>query len=236
MSTKDDAAFEAAQIALEQRVQQAVVAARERVHQVRRSQPLADLIQQSRTQHPERLLHTAIASGEPVALIMTTQADSTNTPADPFVKQGFLPVPTRADVVVDPWQIWEAKALGFTTIPLSVTANVTPDLTALIRVCDEVGIEPVLLACTTNEVREATAAWADAFSTNPPVLVLLNPFDFVALDAQTVSECLNDRFIPPGTAVLVACDDIAQYDQFRLAGASGISTPFLLTLPSGEPD
>lgn len=91
-----------------------------------------------------------------------------------LVGAGYVVV--RGDVIVDPWQIWEAKALGMTDVILTVGAQVTPDLTNLIRVCEEVGIGWILRVAHTLEIREGLAAIDDAFAKQAPVYCVHSPF------------------------------------------------------------
>lgn len=102
------------------------------------------------------------------------------------------------DIIVDPWQLWRAKAMGFSAVILHIGALVTPDLTNLIRVCDEVGLEWILKADYTHQIDEGLAAYQDAFVNQPPYIALGLYLDGEQITHQKVT-AINERIpLPDG--------------------------------------
>lgn len=102
------------------------------------------------------------------------------------------------EIVVDPWQLWRIKAMGFSAVILHIGAQVTPDLTNLIRVCEEVGLEWVLKADYTHQIDEGVAAYQDAFAKQPPLIALGLTFDGEQITHQKVTAIKDHIPLPDG--------------------------------------
>lgn len=102
------------------------------------------------------------------------------------------------EIVVDPWQLWRIKAMGFSAAILHIGAQITPDLTASIRVCQEVGLEWMLLANYTHEINEGLAAYQDAFVNQPPLFALGLHFDGEDITHQKVITLAESIPLPNG--------------------------------------
>jgi indole-3-glycerol phosphate synthase len=76
-----------------------------------------------------------------------------------------LPV-LRKDFVVDPWQVWEARASGADALLLIVAALPDPDLRGLLAVAGKAGIDALVEAHDRAELERALAAGARLVGVN----------------------------------------------------------------------
>jgi indole-3-glycerol phosphate synthase len=76
-----------------------------------------------------------------------------------------LPV-LRKDFVVDPWQVWEARAAGADAVLLIVAALADPGLRALLAVAAEAGVDALVEVHDRAELERALAAGARVVGVN----------------------------------------------------------------------
>jgi indole-3-glycerol phosphate synthase len=76
-----------------------------------------------------------------------------------------LPV-LRKDFVVDPWQVWEARAAGADAVLLIVAALADPELRALLAVAAEAGVDALVEVHDGAELERALAAGARVVGVN----------------------------------------------------------------------
>jgi indole-3-glycerol phosphate synthase len=72
----------------------------------------------------------------------------------------------RKDFIFDPWQVWETRANDADSFLLIVTALRDPQLSELIALGRELGMEPVVEAHTAEELDRAVAAGAKIIGVN----------------------------------------------------------------------
>lgn len=109
------------------------------------------------------------------------------------------------DTIVDPWQIWWAKAMGFSAVILPIGAQVTPDLSGSIRVCQEVGLGWILQANYTHEIQEGLAAYLDAFVDQPPFIALGLHLDGIPISHEQAIALAETQPLPDGGHYLPYC-------------------------------
>lgn len=125
----------------------------------------------------------------------------------------------RKDFVVDPYQVWEARAAGAAAVLLIVAALSPDSLTTLLDTVAEAGIDALVEVHDRNEVGTVTSARERA--TAPPPLILgINARNLSTLevDAGTFAR-VRDR--APDGAVLVAESGVAGPDDVRRHAAAG---------------
>jgi len=127
-------------------------------------------------------------------------------------------VPTlRKDFVVDPYQIWEARAAGAGAVLLIVAALDDALLARLLATVDEVGQDALVEVHDLDEARRAAAAFAAADTQRRPVIGV-NARDLATLEVDP------DRFAAvrdalPDAALAVAESGVRGPDDVRrLAG------------------
>ncbi len=76
-----------------------------------------------------------------------------------------LPV-LRKDFIIDPWQVWEARATNADSFLLMVAALSDPLLAALLSLGRELGMEPLVEVHTREELARATSAGARIIGVN----------------------------------------------------------------------
>ena len=72
----------------------------------------------------------------------------------------------RKDFVLDPWQVWEARAAGADAVLLIVAALADPDLTRLLAVAREAGVDALVEVHDRAELDRALAAGARVVGVN----------------------------------------------------------------------
>jgi indole-3-glycerol phosphate synthase len=76
-----------------------------------------------------------------------------------------LPI-LRKDFVLDPLQIWEARAIGADAVLLIVAALTDADLAMLMKTASSAGVDPLVEVHTLEEAKRAVAAGAPAVGVN----------------------------------------------------------------------
>ena len=77
-----------------------------------------------------------------------------------------LPVLQRKDFIVEPWQVWEARAANADTFLLIVAALAPDTLATLLALGRELGMEPLVEVHTAEELDGALAAGARIIGVN----------------------------------------------------------------------
>ncbi|MGH8930592.1 MAG: indole-3-glycerol phosphate synthase TrpC [Egibacteraceae bacterium] len=104
-----------------------------------------------------------------------------------------LPV-LRKDFVVDPYQIWEARAAGAAAVLLIVAALPQPELVRLLAAVVGVGLDALVEVHDEGEAGKAVAAYAEA-ATGRPLVIGVNARDLSTLKVDP------DRFAAVRTAL-----------------------------------
>jgi indole-3-glycerol phosphate synthase len=137
-----------------------------------------------------------------------------------------LPVLCK-DFVVDPYQVYEARALGADAVLLIVGAVPPPGLAALGRLAVELGMAAVFEVHTPAQVDEALAAGARVIGINNRDLVTL------AVDLDTTSR-VRPR-VPPGVVVISESGIETEDDVARVCDA-GVDAVLVGTALMASPD
>ncbi len=114
----------------------------------------------------------------------------------------------RKDFIVDPYQLWEARAHGADLALLMVVSLDDGQLADLMGLCKELGLTPLVEAHTADEVRRAAAAGAELLGINARDLTTLDVDRGVFADLVTA--------IPEGTVRVAESGvtgpkDVAEY-------------------------
>lgn len=109
----------------------------------------------------------AYRDGGAAAVSVLTEPDLFRGTLDDLAAVSALGVPAlRKDFVVDPYQVWEARAAGAAAVLLIVAALSAQDLQSLLRSCLEAGVEPVVEVHDADEARVAVDAGAATVGVN----------------------------------------------------------------------
>lgn len=125
----------------------------------------------------------------------------------------------RKDFIVDPYQVWEARAAGAAACLLIVVALEQEELVALLQAVDAAGMVALLEAHDELEVTRAIGGYEAAGITGRPVLGI-NARDLTTLDVDTERFSALRATIPDG-AVAVAESGVRDADDVRRLGALG---------------
>ncbi|SOD91419.1 indole-3-glycerol phosphate synthase [Streptomyces sp. Ag109_G2-15] len=114
----------------------------------------------------------------------------------------------RKDFIVDPYQLWEARAHGADLALLMAVSLDDGQLADLMGLCKELGLTPLVEAHTADEVRRAVAAGAELLGINARDLTTLDVDRKVFADLVTA--------IPEGTVKVAESGvtgpkDVAEY-------------------------
>jgi indole-3-glycerol phosphate synthase len=114
----------------------------------------------------------------------------------------------RKDFIVDPYQLWEARAHGADLALLMVVSLDDGQLADLMGLCRELGLTPLVEAHTADEVRRAAAAGAELLGINARDLTTLD------VDRKVFADLVTG--IPDGTVRVAESgvagpEDVAEY-------------------------
>jgi indole-3-glycerol phosphate synthase len=136
-----------------------------------------------------------------------------------------LPV-LRKDFVVDPWQVWEARAVGADAVLLIVAALGDAELTSLLALATEVGLDALVEVHDRRELERALDAGARIVGVNNRNLKTME----VSLDtALSLSSAIPDGVVRVAESGIRSGDDVrrlreAGFDAF-LVGERLMSAP-----------
>ena len=130
------------------------------------------------------------------------------------------PVPVlRKDFIVDPYQVWEARAAGAAAVLLIVVALEQDDLVSLLEVADEAGLVALLETHDELEVTRAIGAYEAAGITGRPVIGV-NARDLTTLSVD-VNRFATIRPSVPEGAIAVAESGVRDADDVRRLAGEG---------------
>ena len=124
----------------------------------------------------------------------------------------------RKDFVVDPYQVWEARAAGASAVLLIVVALEQDDLVSLLQVADEAGLVALLEAHDDLEVTRAVGAYDAAGITGRPIIGI-NARDLTTLEVDPTRFAAVRSTIPDGAVAVAESGVKSAEDVQRLAAA-----------------
>ena len=125
----------------------------------------------------------------------------------------------RKDFIVDPYQVWEARAGGAAAVLLIVAALEQDDLAELLRTVDEAGMVVLLETHDEMEVTRAVGAYEAAKITGRPIIGV-NARDLTTLQVDPDRFSILAKAIPEG-AVAVAESAVKSADDVRRLASQG---------------
>ena len=125
-----------------------------------------------------------------------------------------LPV-LRKDFVVDPWQIWEARAAGADAVLLIVAALEDDELSNLLALAGEAGLDALVEVHDRSELDRALGAGARIVGVNSRNLKTLE----VSLDtALSLAPAIPDDVVAVAESGIGTADDIRRLRESGFAG------------------
>jgi indole-3-glycerol phosphate synthase len=125
-----------------------------------------------------------------------------------------LPV-LRKDFVVDPWQIWEARAAGADAVLLIVAALEDDELSSLLALAGEAGLDALVEVHDRDELDRALGAGARIVGVNNRNLKTLE----VSLDtALSLAPAIPDDVVAVAESGIGTADDIRRLRESGFAG------------------
>ena len=155
----------------------------------------------------------AYAEGGAAAISVLTAPEGFHGSIDDLVRVASLGVPTlRKDFLIDPYQVWEARAAGAAAVLLLAVALDDPALRAMLDAADEAGLDALVEVHDEDEMRRAAALG--------PAIVGVNVRDLRTFSVE------NGRFAQvaagrPSTGLLVAESGVHGPDDVRAYVAAG---------------
>lgn len=152
-------------------------------------------------------------AGGAAAISVLTEPDHFKGSLEDLRRVAALRVPTlRKDFIIDPYQVWEARAAGAAAVLLIVAAVDDERLAGLLRACSDAGVEALVEVHDEDEARRAVVAGATMIGVN-------------ARDLRTfeVDRGVFERVRPvlPGGVVTVDESGITGPDDMRAAARAG---------------
>ncbi|MER5542218.1 indole-3-glycerol phosphate synthase TrpC [Streptomyces sp. NPDC002589] len=158
---------------------------------------------------PASLAAQYAAGGAAAISVLTERRRFGGSLADLDAVRARVDVPVlRKDFIVDPYQLWEARAHGADLALLMVVSLDDGQLADLMGLCKELGLTPLVEAHTADEVRRAVAAGAELLGINARDLTTLD------VDRKVFAELVTA--IPEGTVKVAESgvtgpEDVAEY-------------------------
>jgi indole-3-glycerol phosphate synthase len=135
---------------------------------------------------PASLAAQYAAGGAAAISVLTERRRFGGALADLDAVRARVDVPVlRKDFIVDPYQLWEARAHGADLALLLVVSLDDGLLADLMGLCTELGLTPLVEAHTADEVRRAVAAGAELLGINARDLTTLDVDRTVFADLVT---------------------------------------------------
>ena len=161
---------------------------------------------------PVAMARTYVAGGAAAVSVLTAPEGFLGS-LDDLVAVSALGVPTlRKDFLVDPYQVWEARAAGAAAVLLLAVALDDAGLRSLLAAASEAGVDALVEVHDEEEMRRAAAL--------APSIVGVNVRDLRDFSVE------NGRFVRvaagrPSTALLVAESGVHGPDDVRAYAAAG---------------
>jgi indole-3-glycerol phosphate synthase len=158
---------------------------------------------------PASLAAQYATGGAAAISVLTERRRFGGSLADLDAVRGRVDVPVlRKDFIVDPFQLWEARAHGADLALLMVVSLADSQLADLMGLCDELGLTPLVEAHTAQEVGRAVDAGARLLGINARDLTTLN------VDRSVFAELAP--LVPEGTVRVAESgvagpEDVAEY-------------------------
>ena len=166
-------------------------------------------------------LGRAYADGGAAAISVLTEPQHFSGSLDDLshvVTAAGVPV-LRKDFVVDPYQVWEARAAGASACLLIVVALEQEELLELLRTVEAAGLTALMEVHDELEVTRATGAYEAALITGRPVIGV-NARDLTTLEVDPDRFAAVRGMIPEG-AIAVAESGVRDAEDVRRLGALG---------------
>lgn len=158
-------------------------------------------------------------AGAAAVSVLTEPAHFRGTLADLAAVADAVTVPAlRKDFVVDPYQVWEARAAGASAVLLIVAALDETSLHGLLAEAETAGLEALVEVHDADEARRAAQALAAAGVDRPLVGVNARDLSTLELDAHRFTACAHA--LPPN-AVTLAESGVSGEDDVRRAADAG---------------
>ncbi|WP_193104426.1 indole-3-glycerol phosphate synthase TrpC [Brachybacterium sp. FME24] len=178
---------------------------------------------------PAELAEIYAAHGASAISVLTEQRRFRGSLADLDAVRTRVPVPVlRKDFVVEPYQVFEARAHGADLVLLIVAALEDPLLRELYELTAELGMQAVVETHTDDEVERALALQADIIGVNARNLKTLD------VDLDRAAHLL--RQIPAGPLAIgeSAVASVVDVEAYAAAGADAVLVGEAL-VTSGDP-
>jgi indole-3-glycerol phosphate synthase len=158
-------------------------------------------------------LASQYASGGAAAIsVLTEQRRFGGSLADLDAVRERVEVPIlRKDFIVDPYQLWEARAHGADLALLMVVSLDDGQLAELMGLCGELGLTPLVEAHTAEEVRRAVDAGAELLGINARDLTTLKVDRSVFAELAPLVPAGVVRVAESGVA---GPEDVAEYHRW----------------------
>lgn len=135
------------------------------IAEVKRRSPSAGLIRDPF--HPARIAESYEAAGAGAISVLLDRAYFGGGEEDFTAVREAVKLPLLyKEFVVDPWQVYHARALGASALLLIVAALPRDQLASLLALAGEVGLEPLVEVHDARELRVAVAAGARCIGVN----------------------------------------------------------------------
>lgn len=117
--------------------------------------------------HPASLARGFEQAGAAVLSVLTEEEHFQGALANLRDARASVAIPVlRKDFIVEPWQVWEARAANSDSFLLIVAALLPDALRALLALGRELGMEPLVEVHTASELHEALEAGARVIGVN----------------------------------------------------------------------
>jgi indole-3-glycerol phosphate synthase len=158
---------------------------------------------------PASLAGQYATGGAAAVSVLTERRRFGGSLADLDAVRAHVGVPVlRKDFIVDPYQLWEARAHGADLALLMVVSLSDGQLTELMGLCDELGLTPLVESHTADEVGRAVDAGAK--------LLGINARDLTTLKVDRAAFAELAPLVPEGTVRVAESGvsgpkDVAEY-------------------------
>lgn len=197
------------------------------IAEVKRSSPSKGAL--APIEDPAALASAYAAGGATAISVLTEQRRFGGSLSDLTAVRDAVPVPVlRKDFVIDPYQIWEARAAGADLVLLIVAALSANELAQFLALANKLGLTALVEAHTPDEVRAAIDAGALLVGVNNRNLKTL---DVDLANFEEMANLVDDQVVKVAESGILSTADAAR---MRAAGADAILVGELL-VRHGDP-